>query len=180
MTKTKNNLLPILILSMIFVFSFAVLADAKLAQGQQVQKGQINIQEHKNAVNDFVQDLLQLADKEGGIGEQVRNIAQQQNQSASTTLQVMEQVQTRNRVRTFLFGTDYKNLGVLRSEVVQTRNRLENLNKLMENIHNQAEQTGLQDQIQVLEQEQEKIENFIKDQEDKFSLFGWLLKLFNQ
>lgn len=178
--KTKNNLLPVFILSMVFVFSFAVLANAKLVQGQQIQKGQINIQEHKNAVVDFVQDLLQLADKEGGIGEQVRNIAQQQNQSASTTLQAMEQVQTRNRIRTFLFGTDYKNLGVLRSEVVQTRNRLENLNKLMENIHNQAEQTGLQDQIQVLEQEQEKIENFIKDQEDKFSLFGWILKLFNQ
>lgn len=147
-------------------------------QEQVQQKAQINAQTHASTVANFVQSLLQVASGEGGIGEQVRTIAQQQNQSASTTIEAMEKVQTRNKVQTFLFGSDYKNLGALRSETVQTRNRLQQLTSLMESTQNQADKTELQNQIQILEQEQTKIESFIKAQEGKFSLFGWLVKIF--
>ena len=150
------------------------------AQGQnQEQQGQINAEQHRSAVANFVQNLLQVADREGGIGQQVRVIAQQQNQSASTTIQAMEKVQTRSKIKTFFFGSDYKNLGTLRSEMVQTRNRLEQLNRLMEKVQDEGDKTELQNQIQTLEQEQTKIESFIKAEEGKFSLFGWLVKLFN-
>jgi uncharacterized protein YpmS len=149
-------------------------------QGQnQKQQGQINAEQHRSAVANFVQSLLEVADREGGIGQQVRVIAQQQNQSASTTIQAMEKVQTRSKIKTFFFGSDYKNLGTLRSEMVQTRNRLEQLNRLMENVQNEGDKTELQNQIQTLEQEQIKIESFIKAEEGKFSLFGWLVKLFD-
>jgi hypothetical protein len=145
----------------------------------QVQQGQINAEQHRSTVANFVQSLNGIADREAGIGQQVKTIAQQQNQSASTAIQAMEKVQTRSKVKTFFFGTDYKNLGTLRSEMVQTRSRLEQLNQLMENVQNEGDQTELQNQIQTLEQEQVKIESFIKAQEGKFSLFGWLVKLFN-
>ncbi len=147
-----------------------------IQQQQKQQQGQITAQTHQSTVAGFVQSLLQVADRQGGIGEQVRTIAQQQNQSASTTIQSMEKIQTRNKVKTFLAGSDYKNLGALRSETVQTRNRLEQLNKLMENVQNEGDKTELQNQIQTLEQEQTRIESFIKAQEGKFSLFGWLAK----
>ncbi|MDD3487874.1 MAG: hypothetical protein PHH35_00815 [Candidatus Pacebacteria bacterium] len=39
--------------------------------------------------------------------------------------------------------------------------------------------TELQNQIQVLEQEQIRVENFIGEQEGKFNLFSWLIKWFN-
>lgn len=139
--------------------------------------GQITAEEHRSTVANFVQSLLNAADREGGIGEQVRVIAQQQNESASTTIQAIEKVQSRSKIKTFLFGSDYKNLGALRSEIVQTRNRIDQLNRLIQNATNTAE---IQAQIQTLEQEQTKIENFIKEQEGKFSLFGWLVKLFNE
>ncbi|MEM3714622.1 MAG: hypothetical protein QXF82_06710, partial [Nitrososphaeria archaeon] len=100
----------------------------------------------------------------------------QQNESATKTIQAMERIQTRNKIKTFLIGTDYKNLGALRNELVQTRNRLEQLKRLMERIENESDKIELQNQIQVLEQEQARIENFIRSQEGKFSLFGWLFK----
>lgn len=156
-------------------------------QTQNQQKGQINAEEHRSTVSNFVQSLLQVSEREGGIGEQVKTtaqqvriIAQQQNQSEDTTLKAIEKVQTRNKVKTFLIGTDYKNVGSLRSEMVQTRNRLEQANRLMENVQNESDKTELQNQIQTLEQEQTKIESFIKTQESKFSLFGWFVKLFNK
>lgn len=139
---------------------------------------EIDKEEHRSAVANFVQSLLDIADREGGIGEQVRVIAQEQNQSASTTMQAMEKVQTRSKVKTFFIGSDYKNLGGLRSEMVQTENRLEQLNKLMENTENAGDKTELQNQIQLLQQEQTKIESFINANESKFSLFGWLVKIF--
>lgn len=144
------------------------------------QQGQVNAEQHRGIVADFVQSLLQVADKGGGIGEQVRTIAQQQNQSASTTVQATEKIQTRSKVKTFFFGTDYKNLGTLRSEMVQTRNRLEQLNRLMENVQDTGDKTELQNQVQILEQEQTRIDSFIKDQESKFSVFGWLVRLFSK
>jgi len=147
-------------------------------QGQtQPQKGQANAEQHRSTVANFVQSLQGIAGREEGIGQQVRTIARQQNQSATTTIQAMEKVQTRSRIKTFLIGTDYENLGTLRSEMVQTRNRLEQLNRLVEDVQNEGDKTELQNQIQTLEQEQTRIENFIKAQESKFSLFGWLVKL---
>lgn len=174
MQKIKSSILlaGFLILAITFCSSVA------LAKAQDNNK--TNGEEHRSRVSNFVQSLLKVADREGGIGGQVRAIAQQQNQSADTTVRAMEKVQTRNKVKAFLIGTDYKNLGALRSEMVQTRNRLEQLNKLIENVQNEEEKTELQNQIQALEQEQTKIENFVKDNESKFSIFGWFVKLFNK
>ena len=112
---------------------------------------------------------------EGGIGEQVRVIAQQQNDSDATTTKAIEKINSRSKIKTFLIGSDYKNLGALRSEIVKTTNRIDQLNRTIENATDTAE---MQTQIQTLEQEQVKIENFIKAQEGKFSLFGWLAKMF--
>jgi len=152
----------------------------KNKEQEKTQQDKVNAEEHRSVVANFVQSLLQVADREGGIGEQVRTIAQQQNQAGETTAQAMEKVQTRSRIRTFFFGSDYKNLGVLRSEMAQTQNRLEQVNRLMENVQNDGDQVELQNQVQLLEQEQTKIEEFIKTNEDKFSLFGWFTRLFNK
>lgn len=183
MTKTKNSTSILFILTLIVALSLAfgaiVKADSTSTPAQPNQ-GQITAQIHRSAVAKFVQNLLQVADREGGIGEQVRTIAKQQNQSVTSTVSIIEKVQTRNKVKTFLIGSDYKNLGALRSEIVQTRNRLEQLNRLIENAQATTTQAEIQGQVQTLEQEQTKIENFIKTQESKFSLFGWLVKLFNK
>jgi len=150
-------------------------------QEQEQNRNQVNAEEHKSAVADSVQSLLNVANRAGeGIGQQIKIIAEEQNQSEETMVQAMEKVQTRSQIKTFFMGTDYKNLGVLRSEMVQTQNRLQQLNTEMEKIQNQADKTELQNQIQALTQEQEKIENFIKTEEGRFSLFGWFVKLFNK
>lgn len=172
----KNKILIIGVLMLALVFAVSVYA----ANKNQEQAGDVNGQQHRSAVANFVHSLLEVADREGGIGQQIRVIAQEQNQSGETTVQAMEKVRTRSRVMSFLIGPDYRNLGALRSEMVQTRNRLAQLNRLAENAQNEEDKTELESQIQTLEQEQTRIENFIEEQEGKFSLFGWLLKLFNR
>lgn len=141
----------------------------------------INGELHRSVVANFVQSLLRVASRqEGGIGEQVRVVAQEQNQNREKTADQIESIEKRNKIKTFLIGTNYKNVGALRSEMVQTRNRLEKLNRLMEQTTNEADKTELQNQIQTLEDEQAKIETLLKKAEGKFSLFGWLIKLFSR
>ena len=142
-------------------------------------KGQVTAQEHQSAVANFVQTLLKTADREkGGIGEQVRLVVQEQNQAEASTTEAITKVENRSKIKTFLLGSDYKNLGALRSQMVQTRNNIRQLNNFMTQTKNASSTAELQLQVQTLEQEQTKIEDFIKAQEGKFSLFGWLVKLF--
>lgn len=141
-------------------------------------RGRINAETHRSAVANFVQSLLSVADKEGGIGEQVRVIAQEQNNSKEITAEAIDKVEKRSKIKTFLLGTDYKNIGALRSEMVKTRNQIDQLNRLVSQTENEQNKTELQTQIQNLEQEKVDINNFITQNEEQFSLFGWAVKLF--
>ncbi len=108
MQKIRNNSLFILylILTVAVISSLASFATAKnetsAEKNTKSQTGQINAEEHRSTVSNFVQNLLQIADREGGIGEQVRVIAQQQNESNATTTKAIEKVQSRNKIKTFL------------------------------------------------------------------------------
>lgn len=141
-------------------------------------KGQVNAESHRSIVANFVQSLLAVADREGGIGQEVRTIAEQQNGTKDRAADIIYAVENRNKLKTFLIGTSYKNLGELRSQMVQTRNQIDQLKRLADKAENEADKTELQTQIQTLEQEQANIETFITQNENKFSLLGWAVKLF--
>jgi hypothetical protein len=152
--------------------------NAVQTQEKKQTKGQFNAESHRNAVATFVQSLLAVADREGGIGQEVRAIAEQQNNINGRTSDLINAVENRNKVKTFFIGTSYKNIGELRSQMVQTQNRIDQLNKLAAKAENEGDRTELQSQIQVLEQEQASINNFITQNESRFSLLGWAVKLF--
>lgn len=141
-------------------------------------KGRINSEAHRSMVANFVQSLLSVANSEGGIGQQVRVIAQQQNDSKEKTAEAIDKIEKRSKIKTFLLGTDYKNIGALRSEMVKTRNDIEQLKRLTDKAKNEQNKSELQTQIQNLEQEQTDIDSFISNNENEFNLFGWAVKLF--
>ena len=141
-------------------------------------KKQDNAEVHRSAVANFVQNLLSVADRESGIGQEVRVIAQQQNDMKNRAADLIYAVENRNKVKTFFIGTSYRNVGELRSQMVQTRNQVEQLKRLMEKITNEQDKIELQNQIQTMEQEQARINDFITQNESKFSLFGWAVKMF--
>lgn len=137
--------------------------------------------EHRSRMANFVQSLVHSADRlQGGIGENIRVIAREQNEAKERVGQALEAIENRGKVKSFLIGSDYKNIGQVRSEMVSLRNRLEQLNRLIERVENEGERTELQSQIREMEQERERIENFLKQKENQFSLFGWFVKWLNK
>ncbi len=132
----------------------------------------------RSDVSTFVQKLLSVADRDGGIGSEVRVIAQSQNDSASTTASAMTKVNERSSLKTFLAGTDYKNLGAIRSEIATTSANIARLKALLDRTTDATVKAELTLEIEALEDEQARAEAFIETNESKFSLFGWFNKLF--
>ena len=143
----------------------------------QNNKGTSTAEQHRSDVAKFVQTLLATSPRIGGIGEQVRLIAQEQASSTETIVTAIEQVEQRNRIRTFLFGTDYKNLGVIRSEIVTMQNRIQRLGTEAERMASSTDKNTLIKEIVTLGEERLKLETFIKNNESIFSLFGWVRKI---
>lgn len=142
------------------------------------KKGTTTAELHRSEVAKFVQTLLSSSTRIGGIGEQVRLIAQEQASSTEKTVAAIEKVEQRSTFKTFIIGADYKNLGVIRSELVTMQNRIKRLSAEAERMASSTEKNTLIQEIVALGGERLKIETFVKNNEDVFSLFGWVRKIF--
>lgn len=128
-----------------------------------------------NADNNAGDDMGTL-----NVQDELKNVTQEQNDSKDRAAEAMKNVENRNGFLTFLMGTDYKNLGALRSELKTTENNIARLEKAQTRIADPTLKSGLQTQIDALKTANTNAQNFITANESKFSLFGWFFKLFNQ
>lgn len=148
-------------------------------ESSDTEKDEIDTEEHKSVVSDFVQGLLNVADKEKGTrGEQIKSIAKEQDGNKNDIADKIEKIKERSKFKTFLIGTDYRTIGQLRSEIAKTDNQIEQLSKIVDQTTNVDTKKVLQDQISNLKQQQAKVTNFLDVNAQKFSLFGWFAKMF--
>jgi hypothetical protein len=141
--------------------------------------GQLTAEAHRSEVATFVQSLLAIASRAGGIGSEVRVVAQSQNEVASTSVDAMTKIENRSGLKTFLIGSDYKSLGELRSAIATTEMNIEKLKSLRDASTDATVKADLAVQIDALEDAQADLEAFVEAHEDSFSLFGWFVKIFN-
>lgn len=134
--------------------------------------------EHRSRVAAFVHSLLSIADREGGLGAEVRAVARAQNEAASTTADAVVEVENRSKLKTLLIGTDYRNLGAIRKGLATTDKNIARLEAVLASTTDATLRTELEAQIDVLEDEKEDLVEFVEDHEDTFSVFGWFTKLF--
>jgi hypothetical protein len=133
---------------------------------------------HRSAVAAFVKSLLHDADRDGGIGAEVRAVAQSQNDAASTTADAMLKVEGRSKVMSFLFGTDWKHIGTLRSQIAKTDADAARLEAAIARTTDASVKADLEAQLSALTAEQANVKAFVDAHASSFSLFGWFTKLF--
>lgn len=167
----RNNIFKITIFSLVFVLATTI-ALAKSDKGNEMS------QQHQSKVAKVVQELTELAGKDQNIGEEVRVVAQEQKESNERATEAIEAIEERGGFKTFLIGTDYKNIGALRSELVTTQNHINRLARAKERTTSDEVKVELDAQITALREANINAETFIQENQDKFSLFGWLVKLF--
>ncbi|MCK5084446.1 MAG: hypothetical protein KAQ64_02225 [Candidatus Pacebacteria bacterium] len=154
-----------------------------LENGQKVQN-QINQnqesqgEQRRSRVASAVQEMLAVADRNPGVGKQIRTIAQNQNQEQEEMEVVLEVAKKRNGVVKFLIGPNYKELKKAENRLEEYKNRLGKLNNLRVQLENSSDIEVLTQQIQIMEQIGAELENEVDKEKQGISLFGWLFRWF--
>ncbi len=170
MKNSKTTLAIIIVLAALLVLPSITLATDDTGEKVSVQ--------HRSKVAEVVKQLSAVAKQARGIGDEISKIANEQNITGEEEATIMEKIEARGKLKNFLIGTDYKNIGALRSALATTTNHLERLKKALQKADTEELKTKLTAQITALEQAKTQVESFVKTNLSKFSLFGWLVKLF--
>ena len=132
--------------------------------------------ETRSQVATQVQEMLQVR-TEGGIGEQVREIAQAQNQAQNQIQEHLNKLDEKGKFWKFMFGPNYQALGDLNQQLEQNQLRIQTLQTLQNQLTNQADQTMIQEAIEAMIEQNTALQEMINAQGQARSLFGWLVKL---
>lgn len=175
------------ILAIVLTFSTLIIPSKILASetntGTPTQKKDElkNADLHRSNVASFVRMLLQIATTTGdGIGKEVRLIAQEQNNSMEKVSEGIKAIENRGKFKTFLLGTDFKNIGMIRSELAKTQSAIDKLNRTLQKMNTSTIAASTTEQIQNLTKEQERLKSFVEQNENRFSMFGWFVKMINK
>jgi len=106
---------------------------------------------------------------------EVEEIVVEQEVVENEADQAMNQTSDRPAAVKFLIGPDYKNLGMLRSQVVHTRNNIKKLEKTLERA-DEADKPAIEAALLELEESSQEMQANIYSKLGEFSLFGWLFR----
>lgn len=138
--------------------------------------------EYKNSVAQFVHDLKATAELDGvkeGLGRQVSIVAQIQNASQERVAELLGKIDDRSEFKKFFVGPNLNDLNGIKEEIAKNQGTIQVLTQILGQTDNANVKIVLQRQIQVLEQENLKLQNYIATAENVPSLFGWLARLFS-
>ncbi len=139
--------------------------------------GSQNIYQNQNQVRLAVHSLFAMEDLVGGFGPQIRKLARDFNNSVKVTIRAEEKTQERTGFMRFFFGGDEIAAGELEQEVNVNRQRIQTLEQLREDCDCDSQvKTMLQEQIQNIEQEQNRLQQLAQAEKQNKGLFGWLWK----
>jgi len=149
-------------------------------QQTQSQTGSALAEQRRSQVANAVQEMLQVAERNGGIGQQIKTIAQNQNQNQEKIEASLQNVQNRSGFVKFFIGANYGEINNAKKILAQNQERIQQLNQFKNQLSNQVDQQQLTEQVQTLEQANIQIENSLETAQNGFSLFGWMFRLFSK
>lgn len=137
-----------------------------------------NANSYKNGAAKVNKELKKVASKiqSNRIAEELEEIADDIDENSEDVSYAIDEVETRNKWKKMLIGSDYKNLGQLRSSIVRNKNQIRQLTQIMEGLELEEDKALIQEQIQALNQEQERLRSVIIENEGGFSVLGWAFR----
>lgn len=134
--------------------------------------------ENMSDVAKKVEELLTTESAQGGIGEQVRQVAQEQKQAQESIQTELEKIDGRGNFLKTLIGPNYQALKNMQKQMEQNQSRIEELEQLMDQLTDQEDITLVQETILTLTEQNSSLQDRIALEEQTRSMLGWLFKLF--
>ncbi len=141
------------------------------------------VEESVEKVSDYVHQLIEdrkTTGIKGGIGEKVSEFAQNQQQVQEKIKNSYEQLKNRGQLIRLFVGSDKKMTAALDQLVGENKLRIEELEALKNQTTNLADQTQLQETIDLMLSQNTSLQEKIAKEKQVNGLFGWFLKLFNR
>lgn len=148
-------------------------------QSQTSGSGNGALNQKAGQVSKYVHELLNSETLTGGIGQQVREFAMNQNESQERVLQNMEKIQNRNQFTRFLFGTDRNAIAEMQSEMNRNQTRLLQLANIKEEITNPEDFENVEAYIESLREQNLELAQTIETESQSKGIFGWFIDLIN-
>lgn len=136
-------------------------------------------EQRRSIVANAVQEIIKVAERSGGIGQEIKIIAQTQTQNQEKLEIGMQKIQSRSAFAKFFIGPNYSEIKKSQKLLEQNREQIQKLNEARTQIVNQGDQLQVIEQIQALEQVNQRTETLLSESQKGFSLFGWVFRLFS-
>jgi len=127
-----------------------------------------------------VEELLTTESAQGGIGEQVREVAREQKQAQENIKTELGKIDNRSKLLKSLIGPNYQALKNMQKQMEQNQSRIKELEQLVTQLTNQSDITMVQEAIQALTKQNVLLQDRIVLEEQTRSMLGWLFKLFEK
>lgn len=134
--------------------------------------------ENMSVVAQKIEELLTTKTTEGGIGEQVKQIAQEQTEAQDQIQTELAKVDSRGGLLKSLIGPNYQALKNMQKQREQNQLRIQQLEQMKNQLINLGEITMVKETIQALTEQDTALQDRIALEEQTSSLLGWLFKLF--
>lgn len=134
--------------------------------------------QHMSDVATKVEEILTTQTIKGGIGEQVRQIAQEQKTVQEQTQTNLEKVDKRQGWLKLIIGPDLKAIKNMEKIIEENQLRIQKLTELKNQLTNQDEIKQTEEMIQSLVSQNTALQERINFERQTNSLLGWLFRLF--
>lgn len=139
-------------------------------------------EDHEEYADDLSEDLDDVAEIEDGdddgVSGKVRRVAAEHKAAVQTVKQSLEDIKDRSGLVKTLFGPDFSALDTLGEQVAAMNARATALDAAAAQVADPEIRQILLTQADALRSEVLKLQSYIAAEDDQFSIFGALLKLF--
>ncbi len=126
------------------------------------------------------QNLLDVADKLGTLSDQIKTLVADEASSTNTIAAAVTKVDSRNPFENFLIGPDYSNLNSIMNQINMLQAEITQLTGQISGVASSTDKTTALTDIQNLKDQMSSLNQYVKNNNSKFSLFGWFVKKFNK
>jgi len=131
-------------------------------------------------VSDQVKELIETTGAKGGIGQQVKEIAQNQTKLQEEIKLDITQLNSRGTAAKFFIGSDKKLIKSMEQKMEQNRLMIQQLEELKLQTKNSGDLQQLQETIDLMNYQNTSLQNKIDEENKIKGMFGWLVNLFNK
>lgn len=138
------------------------------------------VEDSLTKVSDQVLELIDTVGAKGGIGQQVKVIAQDQTKLQQEIKSDVTQLNSRGTMAKFFIGSDKKLIKSMEQKMEQNRLMIQQLEELKTQTQNQGDLEQLQLTIDLMTYQNTSLQSKVEKESKSNGMFGWLVNLFNK